>query len=94
VGAVECLENAGRALRADIESIRRSDTAPARQARLIASRDRQIATGRRMIAQATFNTAVAYFNLSRDAEARPFAQRVADDEQFGERAREMLARLK
>jgi tetratricopeptide (TPR) repeat protein len=94
VGAVGCLENAARALEADVERIRRSDAAPARQARLIASRDRQIATGRRMIAQATFNTAVAYFNLSRDTEARPFAQRVADDEQFGDRARELLSRFR
>jgi hypothetical protein len=47
-----------------------------------------------MIAQATFNTAVAYLNLSRDADARPYAEKVADDEQFGERARELLSRFK
>ena len=94
IAAVSCLEGAERDLRSDIERIRRSSDSPARQARLIASRDRQIASGRRMIAQASFNTAVAYFNLSRDVEARPFAERVADDEQFGARARELLSRFK
>ena len=47
-----------------------------------------------MLAQSTFNTAVSYYNLSRYADARPFAEKVVDDEQFGERAREIIALLK
>ncbi len=94
IGAVGCFDKAERVLTADIAQIRRANESPERQARLVASRERQIASGRRMMAQATFNTAVAYFNLSRDTEARPFAERVAEDEQFGQRARELLARFK
>jgi hypothetical protein len=47
-----------------------------------------------MLATSSFNTAVAYFSLSRKEEARQFAETVIDDEQFGERAREILSRLK
>ncbi len=47
-----------------------------------------------MLVTSWFNPAVAYYNLQRNAEARQFAHKVASDEQFGERAREILARLK
>lgn len=47
-----------------------------------------------MTATSSFNTAAAYYNLSRGALARPFAEKVAADEQFGERARDLLSRLK
>lgn len=47
-----------------------------------------------MLATSSFNTAVAYCSLSRKEEARQFAETVIDDEQFGERAREILSRLK
>ena len=93
-GALSCFSNNERNLTGEIESIRVSDSAPARKARLIASREQQIAATRRLKAQSTFNTAVAYFNLSRGVEARPYAETVADDDQFGERARELLSRLK
>ena len=46
-----------------------------------------------MQATSWFDIAVAYYNLSRKEEARQFAEKVASDEQFGERAREILARL-
>jgi hypothetical protein len=46
-----------------------------------------------MIVTSWFNTAVAYFSLARKDEARQFAEKVADDEQFGDRAKEILARL-
>ena len=35
----------------------------------------------------------AYFNLSKPAEARQYAEKVVGDEQFGERAKEILSRL-
>ena len=46
-----------------------------------------------MIATSWYNTAVAYFSLSRKDEARQFAEKVSADEQFGERAKEILSRL-
>jgi hypothetical protein len=47
----------------------------------------------RMRATAWFNTAAACFNLSRYTEARQYAMHVTDDPQFGDRARDLLARL-
>jgi tetratricopeptide (TPR) repeat protein len=94
IGASSCLESAERDLRGEIENIRRSEATPERRARLIAKREQRIVATRRLLAQSTFNTAVAYFNLSRDAEARPFAEKVVDDEQFGERARDLLSYIK
>jgi len=93
VDTAQCLARAEQAAREDIEKIRVSDDPPARQARQIAKREQMIANGRRMMAQSWFNTAVAYYNLERRDEAREYAHKVADDEQFGEKAREILARL-
>ena len=47
-----------------------------------------------MRATVWFNAAAANFNLARTDEARRFAEKVADDEQFGERARTLLQRIK
>lgn len=94
VDAASCLEGAEREVRGEIEKIARSDTAPEKRARLLARREQQVAAIRRMLTQSTFNTAVAYFNLSDAARARPFAEKVADDDQFGARAREILSRLR
>ena len=47
-----------------------------------------------MRATCWFNGAVASFNLSKKDEAREFAEKVIDDEQFGDRARQLLARLR
>jgi hypothetical protein len=46
-----------------------------------------------MLATAWFNAAAAHFNLGHRDDARRFAERVIDDEQFAERAQEILARL-
>lgn len=93
-GAVTCLQSAQQSLRGEILRIHTSTDPPARQARQIARREQQIAEATRMIATSWFNTAIAYFNLERKAEAREFAEKVSADEQFGERARELLSRLK
>jgi tetratricopeptide (TPR) repeat protein len=89
-----CLETALNGLMTQIERIRASSDSPERRARRIARRERQVADTRRMLAQSTFNTAVAYYNLARYADARPFAEKVVDDGQFGERARDLLAHIK
>jgi tetratricopeptide (TPR) repeat protein len=94
VETAACLEKVEVTLNKEIADIRASTQPPERQARLIAKREQQIAADRRMIATCWYNTAVSYFSLSRKEDARAFAEKVADDEQFGERARELLARLR
>jgi tetratricopeptide (TPR) repeat protein len=91
--AAQCLEAAGQESLKDIVAIRASTDPPDRRVRQIARREAQIADGRRMIVTSWFNTAVAYFSLFRKDEAWQFAEKVTTDEQFGERAREILARL-
>ena len=56
-------------------------------------RKKRIAEGRRLIVTSWYNTSVAYFSLSSKDDARQFAEKVVGDDQFGERAREILARL-
>ena len=93
-GAAACLDVEEANTRADIDRIRASDTAEARKARQIAARDQRIAADARMRINCWFNAAVGNFNLSKKDEARAFAEKVAGDEQFGERARQLLERLK
>jgi tetratricopeptide (TPR) repeat protein len=92
--AARCLQGAVEQSLAAIEQIRAGDDPPARKARKIASREQRIATARRWIATSWFNSAICYYNLSRPADARDYAERVVNDEQFGERARELLSRLR
>jgi tetratricopeptide (TPR) repeat protein len=89
-----CLEKAEEKLKAEAAAIQVSTDHPERQLRQIRKREQDIAKGRRMTATAWFNIAVSYFSLSRKDEARAYAQKVADDEQFGERARDLLSRLR
>jgi hypothetical protein len=91
--AARCLEGNEIAYREEIASIQGSSDPPARKAGKIARREQYIAKGRRQLATSWFDIAVAYYNLSRKTEARQFAEKVADDELFGERAREIMARL-
>jgi hypothetical protein len=88
-----CLERAREALRKEIGEIGTSSLTPERKARQIARREAQIESAGRMLATSWFNTAAAHFNLGRRSDARTFAERVANDERFGERARELLERL-
>jgi tetratricopeptide (TPR) repeat protein len=89
----QCLEAAERGYTEEIARIRASKDPPERQAKKIVRREQYIAKGRRMQATSWYDIAVAYYNLSRGDEARQFAEKVASDEQFGERAREILIRL-
>jgi tetratricopeptide (TPR) repeat protein len=89
-----CLEKAEQALNKEIAAFRAADMPADRRDRQIKKREQQIANGRRMMAQSWFDIAVADYNLSRKDEARQYAEKVADDAQFGERARELLSRLK
>ncbi len=93
VDTATCLAEAERGYEADIAKITASSEPPARRESKIARRRQYIANGRRQMATAWFDTAIAYYNLSRRDEARAFAEKVVDDEQFGVRARELLSRL-
>jgi len=94
VNAVVCLQANEVAYRNEIASIEASYDPPARKAAKIARREQYIAKGRRQIATSWFDTAVACYNLSRKAEAQQYAEKVAADEQFGARAKELLSRLR
>jgi hypothetical protein len=84
---VSCSEAAELEALRDIDTIRASTDPPERQARQITRREKRIADGRRVIATSWYNMAVAYYSLSRKDEARQFAEKVAEDDQFGERRR-------
>jgi tetratricopeptide (TPR) repeat protein len=91
--AVACLQSAEEEAVRDIATIRESADPAERKTKQIARREQLIANGKRMMATSWFNTAVAYYNLSQKAEARQFAEKVVGDEQFAERAKEILSRL-
>lgn len=92
--AAECLQHAEQDLQKETADIRASNLRDDRKARQIARREQQIAEGRRRIATCWFDMAVADFSLARKVEARQYAEKVVDDEQFGARAKELLARLR
>ena len=91
--ACDCLQGNELAYIQEIENIRASHDPPERQAKKIARREQYIAKGRRYLATSWFDIAVAYYNLSKPAEARQYAEKVVDDEQFGDRAKEIITRL-
>jgi tetratricopeptide (TPR) repeat protein len=92
-GATACIDRARDGLRKEIATIEASSWDPARKMRQIARRDAQIEAAARMLSTSWFNIAVANFNLGNKEEARQYAERVAGDEQFAERARDILKRL-
>jgi hypothetical protein len=95
VTAAGCLTASEVGLRAEIERIRVGQKLPeARKTRMIAGRERQIGNAIRMRASCWFNGAVANYNLARKEDARELAQKIADDEQFGERAKQLLGLLR
>ena len=73
--------------------VRSSEMVADRRARLIARREHSWPP-MRGCATSWFNAAAASFNLARKDEARRYAQKVADDALFGERARTLLERIK
>ena len=94
VNAASCLEGNEVAYQKEIASIEASNDPPARKAGKIARRQQYITKGRRQMATSWFDIAVASYNLSRRADARQYAEKVVDDQQFGERARDLLSRLR
>jgi tetratricopeptide (TPR) repeat protein len=94
VEAATCLAASNVQLANEMIAVRVSEDPPEKKARQIAKREQQIGQQERMLAQSWFNTAVAHFNLQQRAEAGQYAQKVAGDPQFGERAREILSRVR
>jgi tetratricopeptide (TPR) repeat protein len=94
VAAAACLQVNEESYLKEIATFEASDDPPARRAAKIARRQQYIAKGRRQMATSWFDIAVASYNLSRKIEAQQYAEKVADDEQFGARARELLSRLR
>jgi tetratricopeptide (TPR) repeat protein len=89
-----CFDTAEARLRESISTLRASNGDATRVARQVARREEQITINSRMRVTAWFNAAVAMFNLGRHSEARSFAMKVLDDQQFGDRARALLPRLR
>jgi len=94
IGAARCLEESENGYQREIATIEASEDPPARKAAKIARRQQYIAKGRRQMATSWFDIAVASYNLSRKADAQQYAEKVVDDEQFGQRAKEILSRLR
>jgi hypothetical protein len=92
-GAIQCIDRAREGLKKEITTIEASNWGAERKKRQIARREAQIAGAARMLATSWFNLAVASFNLGSKDEARQYAERVVGDEQFAERARDILKRL-
>jgi tetratricopeptide (TPR) repeat protein len=92
-GAGACFDREEAQLRGEIDELRTSDTIEARRNRLIASRELRIATNERMRAACWFNAAAALFNVGERDRARVYAEKVVEDDRFGERARDLMSRL-
>ena len=91
VAAAGCLTASEVGLRAEIERIRGDEKLPeARKARMIAGRERQISNAVKMRASCWYNGAVANYNLGKKEAAKELAEKIADDEQFGDRAKQLL----
>lgn len=89
-----CFDTDEAVIQSELATVRASLMAADRRNRLIARREAQLVSNARMRATAWYNAAAANFNLSRSGEARRFAEKVADDVFFGDRARSLLERLK
>lgn len=88
-----CVQGAKHGYTQLIAKIQASNAPPERKARQVARAEQKIRDAERMLATSYFNTAAAYFNLSKKAEAREYAEKLTGDPQFAERAREILSRL-
>lgn len=89
-----CIEREQRELREAIARLRASPESSERQARRVKRQEQDLESDGRMLANTWFNTAVAYYMLARHDDARRFVEKVTGDAEFGERARNLLAKLK
>jgi tetratricopeptide (TPR) repeat protein len=80
-------------LTAEIDSLQTSEMRADQRDRQIAKRRQQISSETRMRAATWFDAAAASYNLSKKDDARRFAEKLLDDEQYGDRARDLIGRL-
>jgi predicted Zn-dependent protease len=91
--AEPCYAGAQRGLAARIEMIRSSDLPDDRKARLIAAKERDIASARLQESRSAFNAAVACANLGDPARALPFAERAAAHPGLAAQAKALVDRI-
>jgi tetratricopeptide (TPR) repeat protein len=89
-----CFDHQETELRNQIADIRAKPMAPEKQARQITRREQTIGSNARMRAICWFNAAVASFNLKKPDDVRKYGEKVAADEQFGDRIRDLFSRLR
>jgi tetratricopeptide (TPR) repeat protein len=91
--AAGCLDGEIARLANEITALEASEMRADRRDRQIAKRQQQISSETRMRASSWFDAAAANFNLTRRDDAKRFAEKLLDDEQYRDRARDLLARL-
>jgi tetratricopeptide (TPR) repeat protein len=91
--AEPCYAGAQREFAKRVEMIRTSDLPEVRKARLIAAKERDMASARLQEARSAFNAAVALANLGDLDKARPCAERAAAHPDLAAQARALLDRI-
>jgi hypothetical protein len=89
-----CFDDEEIELSRQIADLRTKAMDDEKRAKQIARRERRIADNARMRVTSWYNAAVANYNLKNAVRARQFAEKIVGDEQFGDRARELLSRLR
>ncbi|HTK30122.1 MAG TPA: hypothetical protein VL309_11240 [Vicinamibacterales bacterium] len=92
--AAACFDDEEEGLTQQIADLRARPMDEQKRQRQIAKREKRIADNARMRVTSWYNAAVANYNLRHATEARQFAERVTGDEEFGERARDLLSRIR
>jgi hypothetical protein len=91
--ASTCFDAELARLSAELESLRTAEMRADQRERQIARREQQMRSETRMRAACWFDAAAANYNLARKDEARQFAEKLLDDDQYRDRANDLLARL-
>jgi tetratricopeptide (TPR) repeat protein len=91
--AAACFDTDLTRLSSELESLRVAEMRADQRDRQIARREQQIRSETRMRAASWYDAAASHYNLSQRDEARRFAEKLLDDEQYRDRARDLLARL-
>jgi tetratricopeptide (TPR) repeat protein len=89
-----CCAKTARDIAQRVAEIQSSPATIERKTRLLAGQERQAAENRRTDMTAAYNAAVSFFNNGAMDLAARRAERVLDDEQWGERARDLIARAR
>ena len=92
--AAACFDADLARLTIEIGSLRTADMRADQRDRQIAKREQLVRSETRMRAACWYDAAAANYNLLRRDEAKQFAEKLLDDEQYQKRASELLARLR